>query len=410
MYKEKTSLNFDELFEQVAQEIISKSKGQKPALLSLFESLLNHLMLKERDLFLQQNPDNKANGFYNRSLTLSFAKLNLRVPRVRFGNSFRPALLPQHWKRANKDYEELLLSFLVNGYRISQIKRALKTLNIPFSQEALDNISELIREKLDTFRSQPLKPDWFAIFIDAFHAKMRLDNGQIKKIALFTAVGIDLSGYKHILGYWILKQSENTDLWVHVLKNLISRGLSKVLIFVTDDFPGLTNVIKKLFPDAHHQLCLTHFSRNLKRHLSKELYQKLKDKLLRLRSADDPSEGENIMNEIANLVEVENKFLANRIRKKIEYYISFLHYPRKIRKHIYTTNPVEGLNNGLELMRLELGGYFPSEECLETNLFVQALNLTDKWQRRPMPQVKAAQHELHQLYLLRYEMEVVKYY
>ena len=46
---------------------------------------------------------------------------------------------------------------------MSQIKRALHSLSIPFSQEALDNVSELIREKLDAFRSQPLNSDWFVI-------------------------------------------------------------------------------------------------------------------------------------------------------------------------------------------------------------------------------------------------------
>ena len=401
------AFDFTELFEEIVQTIVSKSKGQKPSLQTIFEELLNYLMLKERETFLEQNPHNKANGFYNRSLGLFFAKLNLKVPRVRFGNSFRPALLPEPWKRVNKDYEELLLSFLINGYKAEQIKRSLRSMKLPFSEEALDNVTELLREKLHAFRTQPLPSDWFAVFIDAFHAKMRFKDGQIKKISLFTAVGIDLSGYKHILGYWILEGQEKTEFWTEVLKSLISRGLTRVLIFVTDDFSGLTKVIKKLFPEAHHQLCLTHLRRNLKRHLSKELYQKVKDKLWRLKGAENASEGEEIMRELADQVEKEQPFLAKELRRKIEHYVAFLHYPRMVRKHIYTTNPVEGLNRGLELMRLELGGYFPSRECLETNLFVQAVNLTDRWQRRPMPHVRAVQHELRQLFVLRYEMEVV---
>ena len=406
MYQEKT-LNFHELFEQIAQSVISKSQGQKPAMMALFQEFINFLMLKERELFLKENPDNKANGFYNRSLALSFAKLNLKIPRVRFGNSFRPALLPDPWKRANKDYEEVLLSLLVNGYQVTQIKKALNSLDIPFSQDALDNLSDLICEKLEAFRSQPLQPDWFAIFIDAFHAKLRLKNGRIKKISIFTAVGLDFSGHKHILGYWIYHETEKLDLWTKILKDLLSRGVSRVLIFVTDDFSGLTKVIRKLFPEAHHQLCLTHFRRNLKKNLSKELYLKAKNQLQKLYIADNSQEGEEIMAELANIVEQENKSLAKRIKSRIPHYIAFLEYPSKVRKHIYTTNPVEGLNNGLELMRRELGGYFPSERCLETNLFVQAVNLTEKWQKKPMPTVKAVEPELRRLYLLRYEMEEV---
>jgi len=89
--------------------------------------------------------------------------------------------------------------------------------------------------------------------------------------------------------------------------------------------------------------------------------------------------------------------------------VNFLKYPREVRRHIYTTNPVEGLNRGLELMRLELGGYFPSQDCLETNLFVQAVNLADRWQRKPLPRVRAARAELRRLLVLRYEMEDLQY-
>ena len=43
-------------------------------------------------------------------------KLRLKVPRVRSGKAFRPAILPPRWKRADKDYEELLIAMLDGGY------------------------------------------------------------------------------------------------------------------------------------------------------------------------------------------------------------------------------------------------------------------------------------------------------
>ena len=165
----------------------------------------------------------------------------------------------------------MLVAFLTNGYREEDIKRTLASLKIPFSKEALKNVLGLIQEKLHVFLSQPLPSDSLAIFIDAFHTQMRTEQGTIKKIVLFTAVGIDLQGYKHILGYWVYEGSENTRFWTEVLKNLMARGVSRVLIFITDDFPGLRGVLRKLFPEAHHQLCFTHFRRNLRNELSREL-------------------------------------------------------------------------------------------------------------------------------------------
>jgi len=96
-------------------------------------------MKRERERFLELVQDNQANGFYTRQLHLSLGKLNLRVPRVRYGRAFRPALLPPlppRWKRVEKDYEQLLLAMLANGYSQAQMERALKTLDLPLSTEA----------------------------------------------------------------------------------------------------------------------------------------------------------------------------------------------------------------------------------------------------------------------------------
>ena len=65
--------------------------------------------------FLSQTSGEQANGFYPRNLHLTLGKLRLKVPRVRFSHSFRPAILPPRWKRVDKDYEELLIAMLANG-------------------------------------------------------------------------------------------------------------------------------------------------------------------------------------------------------------------------------------------------------------------------------------------------------
>ncbi len=45
---------------------------------------------------------------------------------------------------------------------------------------------------------------------------------------------------------------------------------------------------------------------------------------------------------------------------------------------IYSANPVESINAGLEKMAMDLRNYFPSERTLEVNLFIQMANLQDK--------------------------------
>ena len=93
-----------------------KEQGESPSFVYLLEALLNELMKRERERFLEQHPQEKANGFYRRSLRLTMGELKLSVPRVRYGHTFRPSILPPPWKRADRDYEELLVAMLANGY------------------------------------------------------------------------------------------------------------------------------------------------------------------------------------------------------------------------------------------------------------------------------------------------------
>ncbi len=89
--------------------------------------------------------------------------------------------------------------------------------------------------------------------------------------------------------------------------------------------------------------------------------------------------------------------MSKQYEKKTDNYLAFIGYPGEIRKHIYTSNVVESVNAGLEMMRLELGGYFPSMRTLEVNLFIQLSNLNDKWMRKPVASFRANLYEMRQI-------------
>ena len=176
--------------------------------------MINAIIEVERELYLEQHPENSANGFYNRNLLLTMGNLEIKVPRVRIGNSFHPSLLPPRWKREDKDYENLLLALLVNGYSRSKIKRTLESLRLPYQEEAIEDLTDFIYDHLDAYKTSPLPEELFAVFIDAYHGKLRDENGKVVNISIFIALGIDMEGYKQILGYWIKQGRENTNFWI----------------------------------------------------------------------------------------------------------------------------------------------------------------------------------------------------
>ncbi|MBC7098273.1 transposase [Candidatus Bipolaricaulota bacterium] len=118
-------------------------------------------MEREQRHFLKEHEGEgeQANGFYPRTLRLTLERLNLKVPRVRYAKPFRPAILPPCWKRVDKDYEELLIAMLANGYSRAQLELAMKNLRLPFSPKALEEALDPSAEKLDFYKTQPLKSD-----------------------------------------------------------------------------------------------------------------------------------------------------------------------------------------------------------------------------------------------------------
>jgi len=105
--------------------------------------LFNWFMEKEREYFLQQqlNPENKANGFYPRTVSSLFGKLALSVPRDR-KSEFRPAMLPEHWQRADSSFQDFILNLVLQSYSPSKIKALLQGLGLPYSPEQIEQLKD----------------------------------------------------------------------------------------------------------------------------------------------------------------------------------------------------------------------------------------------------------------------------
>ncbi len=80
-----------------------------------------------------------------------------------------------------------------------------------------------------------------------------------------------------------------------------------------------------------------------------------------------------------------------------------------VRTGARSLNVVESINSGIELMRQELGEYFPSEKVLEVNLFIQLANLNDRWMRNSAGVLKANSYRIRQLMALRYNLEEIPF-
>ncbi len=102
--------------------------------------------------------------------------------------------------------------------------------------------------------------------MDAIHYKVR-ENNLVKSKAAYVIIGVNLEGYKDILGVWI-GETESSKFWLTVLNDLKNRGVQEVAIFSVDGLTGLKEAIQAVYSDAEIQRCIVHQLRNSFRFVS----------------------------------------------------------------------------------------------------------------------------------------------
>jgi putative transposase len=363
---------------------------------SLFREFMSAFMKKERDFYLEEHSDDKANGFYERALASAAGNLELLTPRVRSG-LFRSFLLPEPWKRQDLSYDNLLISLLLQSYSPGKIRALLQELNLPYSPDQIDELRDELYAKAVEFKNRQLPADTFALFIDAYHTDAKdEDTGRVHKTVIYTVIGVGLDGKKTVYGYFDFKGSESKEEWLHILNTIIARGLKRVMLIASDDFTGLSDAISVLFPKSDHQLCFVHFLRNAKRNMSKDDAATFTDEIQAIKHTKSFEDAVDTFSQICDKFYKKYPAYIDHIRKNKERYFQFLKYPKLIRKHIYTTNIVENFNGKLETLRVNSGGYFQSSKTIDVAVFVLISRLLkNKW-KKPIPAFQACKYEIEQ--------------
>lgn len=114
----------------------------------------------------------------------------------------------------------------------------------------MDRVADRIFKKLNELRTKELPHDLLALYVDVKFVKSR-ENKSMAERAVYVAIGLDPDGNKSVLGFDV-KDREDLDGWKSFLSGLANRGLNKVDVVVSDNFPGLDKVIATVFPSSFH--------------------------------------------------------------------------------------------------------------------------------------------------------------
>ena len=398
----------NEFFSQVAHcpELHGLGPEDLPQLLQAgLSSVLNAALHKERQLHLEDHPQDRANGYApKRTLKIGTTSVELERPRTR--QDFYPAVLPKYQRHLPEAYQQLLRNLLLGARSFSAARRTLQALGLGYSPEQVEQLLEELHQEAKNFFSRPLAADWLCLFIDAKVIDLKDEHEQVKKAVHFLVIGIGLDGKKEVITASTFWGNEVLESWRKVLIDLKNRGLVRVLLMLTDDFAGLAGLIKGLFPHSDHQLCTVHLLRNAQRHLSLEDYATFKAAWREIQSASSFESAQTRFHNLLDQLRPNNKAWVEHLEKRTANYLTFIKYPTPTHPIFRSTNLPESINNQIENLHRNAGGHFHSQREALIKMKLLTQQLYDYSWSRVNPTFLGQVGSLNQMFRKHFETEL----
>lgn len=287
------------------------------------------------------------NGSYPRTYKTLFGAITVEMPRDRASGWH--SCLPEYG-RSLPMFDDMIIKLYKTGLSFEETAAAMKeTTGCSVSAKTCQAVVRSVYSAAIEFNSRPI-PDCPIVYMDGTWLPLRREGASGGKAeyegeCIMVAVGIDASGRKNVLGYWI-KPTEGASKWEEILGSLKSRGLRSPRLFVTDGLSGMPEAISNVFPGAKHQRCWVHLVRNMTSDARKKDRDEISGDAKRIYGSRDRASAE------AELRSFVSKWA--RRYPSFEKYLTmpglfeFMSFPSKAWPSLYTSNVIEGFNSVLK--------------------------------------------------------------
>ncbi len=251
--------------------------------------------------------------------------------------------------------------------------------DVEISPALVTKISEKIMPEVAAWQNRPLEAVHPFIFMNAIHYKVREEHRYVTKAA-YVVLGITMDGRKDILGVWI-GEHESSTFWLNVLNDLKSRGVLDVYLFCTDGLCGMLEAIQAVYPKSRLQRCIVHQVRSSTRFVSwKDIKQVVAD-LKKIYTAVTLDEAEENLLQFSEKWRKQYPSCVKSWEENWDVLSTFYEYPPEVRKIIYTTNIIEGLNRQFRQITKNKPS-FTNDDSLRKMLYLASQRITKRWRTR----------------------------
>lgn len=321
---------------------------------------------------------NYRNGHSKKTVKTQLGEVTINVPRDRNGE-YEPSIISKYSRNAD-GMEEKILSLYSCGMSQRDISEQIKNLyDVEISPELVSKISEKIMPEVTAWQNRPLNSIYPFVFMDAIHYKIK-ENHQYVTKAAYVVLGINMDGCKDILGIWI-GEHESAKFWLNVLNDLKNRGVQSVYVFCVDGLTGFREAISSVYPKAQIQRCIIHQIRSSTKFVS---YKDIKKLMSDLKTVYQAINEEEALNNLMKFKETWGKTYPSCVKSWEENWdilSTFFAYPAEVRRIIYTTNIIEGLNRQFRSIT-KTKPSFTNDDSLRKMLYLASKKIVEHWTAR----------------------------
>lgn len=325
----------------------------------------------------------QRNGYKPRSLKTRVGELELSVPQVRGCEPYRPSLFGK-WQRSERALLTTCAEMYFQGVSTRNVRHVLEAMcDGEISATTVSCVAREVDEKLESFRGRRLEGGAYPyIKVDARYEKVRVD-GRIVSQAVLVTMGYTQAGGREILD-WRLADSESESSWSNVFMDLKRRGLSGVLVLVSDAHSGIVSAAKRHLQGVSWQRCRVHFLRELCRKVSYKQYKTLLNEARQVFEGESVSDCLERAEAMAVRWEKSHAAVAKLLRGGTADCLTVLSLPQEHRRRMASTNELENLMKRLK-KRTAVVGVFPSRASCDRLIGSQLLEVHEQWQTERLP-------------------------
>ena len=407
--EEKKSINdmiIEEAVKQFKEGKIQNSLDVESYLDGLLQPLMQKLLDAELDNHLEYSKyehtknekKNFRNGYCNtKKVKTKYGNILVKTPRDR-NSTFEPKIIEKGQTKLT-GFDEKCIALYAKGVSLRDIEQTLKEIyGVKINKDEISRLISTVSEEVETWKKRKLKPMYVFTYADCLYVPIKDDITTSKK-AVYVIIGVDVDGYKEILGMWIDK-SESSSFWSNVFEDLKERGVEDILYMCSDGVAGLKGSLERVFPKTQSQRCVVHLTRNIYGLCPKKEAKEIIGNFKKIYKSSNIDEAKIQL----EFFQKEYGEKQKRVVKKVEEFMVYLEplfeLPAEIRKCIYTTNAIESVNSALRKVTRGKGA-FPSESSVYKVMFLRIRELSEKW-KKPMQNWETIRKQLISLFGNRY--------